>query len=288
MNGREEMIKMADNLELYSRIYESGKNHWLVAVHGIGEHCDRHEYLVDLFRDRFNICLFDLRGHGRSEGRRTFISNFRDFYNDLYDVLKFLKTSYRMEKYDLFGHSMGGLISVGFCKFFASESVLPEKLLVNAPPVGVGGVTGKIVNQIPTRIINGLTDLPYTLRLSGLINLDYLSHDPAVKSDYLSDDLINKNPHSKLLLELIKASRYVFSGPLGVDLPILCTAGSEDEVIDFDLVKDFFEHEQRGSEFKAINGAYHEIHLEIEKYRKPYFQTLRDFLITENASFQAP
>jgi acylglycerol lipase len=278
MNGREEMIRVGDNLELYSHLYESGKDHWLICVHGIGEHCDRHQYIVDLFRDRYNICLFDLRGHGRSEGRRTYIKEFRYFYSDLYDVIQHLQKNYKMKKFSLFGHSMGALICSGFTKFYATDSCYPEKVALNAPPVSVGGPAAPIVKKTSKSVVNFLCDLPFTIRLGGLVDLDYLSHDPMIKRDYLTDELVHKKPHSHLLLELVKASKYVFNGPLNYNCPVGCCVGSEDAVVDFPAVKRFFDKVETEANFKIIQGAYHETHFEIEKYRKPYFDWLRDYL----------
>lgn len=282
MNGREEMIKIGDNLELYSRIYESGKDHWLIVVHGLGEHCDRHLYAYDLFHDRYNICLFDLRGHGRSEGRRTYIDQFRYFYSDLYDVIGHLQRNYKMNDFSLFGHSMGALIVAGYTKFFATESCYPKRVLLNGPPVGVGGPAAPIVKKTSKSIVNFLADLPLTVRLAGMVDLEYLSHDPLIKKDYLEDELVHKKPHSKLLLELVKASKYVFNGPLDYKCPVACTCGTLDNVVDYDSVKRFFEVIEKNAKFHPIHGAFHEVHNEIEKYRKPYFEWIRDFLQIEN------
>lgn len=282
MNGREEMIRVGDNLELYSHLYESGKDHWLIVVHGVGEHCDRHKYIIDLFNDRYNICLFDLRGHGRSEGRRTYIEEFRYFYSDLYDVVNHLQTNYKMKKYSLFGHSMGALISAGFTKFYATPSCYPQKVALNAPPVSVGGPAAPIIKRTSKKVINFLCDLSFTIRLAGLVDLDYLSHDPMVKQNYLADELVHKKPHSHLLLELVKASKYVFNGPLNYNCPVGCNVGSKDMVIDFPAAKRYFEKIETDANFNIIQGAYHEVHFEIEKYRNPYFEWLRDFLQIEN------
>ena len=82
---------------------------------------------------------------------------------------------------------------------------------------------------------------PSTIRLGGMVDLNYLSHDPMVKRDYLSDELVHKKPHSHLLLELVKASKYVFNGPLNFKCSVGCSVGSEDTVVDFQAVKRFFE-----------------------------------------------
>ena len=46
-----------------------------------------------------------------------------------------------------------------------------------------------------------------------------------------------------------------------------------------DTLKSFFNNVEKQAKVYRIDGAYHEIHHEIERYRKPYFEILRECLL---------
>jgi alpha-beta hydrolase superfamily lysophospholipase len=143
-------LKMRDGAELYTQVKESGSPVWIIATHGVQEHLERHKYLVDLFGHDFNIFQYDLRGHGRSTGKRAYIEDFSLYMEDLLEITRFLKDKYRMERYVLFGHSMGALITCAFIQNYVDESIYPERLIVNAPPCGADdGLMSSIVKVLP-------------------------------------------------------------------------------------------------------------------------------------------
>ena len=64
MFGDSRNIEVDKGIFLNSEIFENGKDEWIVVTHGIGEHLGRHQYLTNLLREKYNICFYDLRGHG--------------------------------------------------------------------------------------------------------------------------------------------------------------------------------------------------------------------------------
>ncbi len=126
-------LKTTDGEELHLNIHENGSKYWLIVTHGMGEHCGRHQYMYKLFSQYFNICLYDLRGHGKSSGKRAYIDSFKDYVRDLGDILEFLRDTYAMDEYVLFGHSMGGLITASFMQNEVSDNLYPVKVFLSAP-----------------------------------------------------------------------------------------------------------------------------------------------------------
>ncbi len=269
-------LKMRDGAELYVQIKESGSPVWIIATHGIGEHMGRHNYIPELFGHDFNIFQYDLRGHGRSTGKRAYIDDFALYMEDLKEIIRFLGEKYRMDRFVLFGHSMGALISCAFIQNFVEDSRYPERFIINAPPCGADGVLGKIVKILPPSFFKGVCEIPYSLPIGGLVDLDYLSHDPHTKEDYLKDDLNSLKLQSKLVFELMKTAQDTFARPLRSKCPSYVTLGSADRVVGSKDVIDYFTNVDKSFNFKIIDGAYHEIHNEIEKYRKPYFDHLKN------------
>lgn len=268
-------LKMRDGAELYTQVKETGSPVWIIATHGIGEHLERHKYLVDLFGHDFNIFQYDLRGHGRSTGRKAYVEDFTQYMEDLREITTFLKEKYRMNRYILFGHSMGALITASFMQSYVDDSNYPERVILNAPPVGVEGILGAVVKVLPASFFKVSSNIPYSIGLKGLVDLNYLSHDPRVKEDYIKDPLNALKLESKLVLEMMKTSKETFSRPIRSKCPSFVTVGTSDRIVGSKDLIQYFTVVEKAFQLKTIDGAYHEIHNEIEKYRKPYFDHLK-------------
>lgn len=271
-------LKMRDGIELYVKIKESASPVWIIASHGIGEHMERHQYLFEMFGHDFNIFQYDLRGHGRSTGKRAYVKDFGDYMEDLKEIVQFLKDKYRMDKHVLFGHSMGGLITCAYIQNYVEEANYPIRLIVNAPPVGADGFLGTLVKVLPQQALQLFCDIPYSHPLSNLVDLRYLSHDARVKTDYENDELNCLKLESKLIFELMKTSQKVFSRPLRSKCPSFVTVGNGDRIVGSKELINYFSTVDKSFNLKVFDGAYHEIHNEIEKYRKPYFDHLKSIM----------
>lgn len=277
MFGDSRSIEVDQGIFLNSEIYENGKSEWIIVTHGIGEHLGRHQYLVNLLREKYNVCFYDLRGHGKSDGKPGYIDSFDLYISDLGQIVDFLKQEYRAERISLFGHSMGGLITAAFTQQ-KGDIYEPEKVFINAPPIKVPGPLGKIVDCIPFSGIKKLDSLSGGLYLKGLVDLKVLSHDKAVGEDYVSDPLNKLSLNTKLLIGMIRCSRETFSKPISPKTKMYCCVGSADAVVDPQAVINYFSSTEKNVRLKVIDGAYHEIHNEIDKYQKPYFEYIQESL----------
>jgi acylglycerol lipase len=268
-------LKMRDGTEIYVQVKESGSPVWIIATHGIAEHMDRHKYLPELFGHDFNILQYDLRGHGKSTGRRAWVGDFSLYMEDLKELIGYLKEKFRMDRYVLFGHSMGALITSAFIQRYVDENAYPERVILSAPPCGADGALGAMVKVLPAGFFKTVSSLPFSTPIGGLVDFKYLSHDPRVKEDYIKDPLNSVKIESKLVFELMKEAKLTFSRPLRSKCPSFVTVGSADRIIGEKDLVDFFTNVDKSFMLKVFDGAYHEIHNEIEKYRKPYFEHLK-------------
>lgn len=268
-------LKMRDGAELYVKIKESGSPVWIIATHGVGEHMDRHKYIPEIFGHDFNIFQYDLRGHGRSTGKKAYIEDFSLYMEDLLEITRFLKEKYRMDRYVLFGHSMGGLITCSFIQNYVDSNIYPERLIVNAPPCGADGILSTVVKLLPSGFFQTISNLPYSIPIGGLFDLKYLSHDPRTKEEYIKDPLNSLKLESKLVMEIMKTVKDTFSRPLRSTCPSFVSLGSADHVVGSEDIINYFTNVDKSFQMKIIDGSYHEIHNEIEKYRKPYFEYLK-------------
>ena len=80
----------------------------LVVVHGLAEHSGRYLNLVNEFVPRgYIVCGMDNRGHGHSEGRRSYINRFYDYVLDLDSYVDLIKSEHPNTKLLIIGHSLG-------------------------------------------------------------------------------------------------------------------------------------------------------------------------------------
>jgi acylglycerol lipase len=83
----------------------------VVLVHGLIEHSGRHaKTAVELVRQGFAVHAMDLRGHGRSDGRRGDVRSFDQYLLDLDVFFARVRAVEDDRPIYLMGNSMGGLI----------------------------------------------------------------------------------------------------------------------------------------------------------------------------------
>ncbi len=285
MTGEVKKIKVKDNLELNCHLRETGSQIWLIATHGVGEHSGRHEYLLKLFSQYFNICLYDLRGHGDSEGAKGNIDSFEDYYDDLDDVLIYLRSKYSLKRYYLFGHSMGALITAGFIQNRLTNKEKPGKVFLSAPPVCAPGPHGMLFHYAPLNFSKTLANLPFSFPVKGLVPLKYLSHDKRVIQNYMNDPKVLLKLHTRLLLQLVAEARNVFSRPLRCEGELYVSYGSEDKVVNANCIHEYFTQIEKKANLYKVEGGYHELHNEIDKYKSLYFNFLKKSFLSSDQLF---
>ncbi len=278
MHTQEKTLKLRDGVELYLEVSERACNKWLVHSHGIGEHLGRHPYIKQLFGHNFNILQYDLRGHGKSGGKRAYVENFHDFMKDLQEIIVYLRNHFKMKEYVLMGHSMGALVTAGFVQSYVGSDFYPKLIHLSSPAVSIGGIAELPVNFLPTSFFKNLSMIPLGVQVSGLVNLSHLSHDPRVKQDYIDDPLCSKTAHTKLLTGLVTTAKEVFCKPLRAKCPAFVSIGSADKIVSYSECVKYFSLVEKSFKLKVFNDAYHEIHNEIDKYRLPYFDYLKSIV----------
>ncbi len=234
---------------------------WVILTHGQAEHSGCYERFVEGLQGApVNVLAWDLRGHGRSEGRRGYARDFMDYVRDYALLLDFAKTQVLEElPYFLAGHSMGGLITFRYLADQPSETCLG--LILSSPLLGVA-------LEVPAWKIKSaklLDVLAPTVTLGNGIRYSQLSSDSAVTAEYDKDSLRHDKISSSVFLGFDPAAQYVESQAKHATWPLLLQISAKDRVVSATKARDLFELWRGPKTLFSYENSEHEIFNDVER-----------------------
>ncbi len=160
----------------------------------------------------------DLRGFGRSGGKRAHLAGWHDYLDDLaveHDSAR------RGHPLVLLGHSMGGLVALSY----VLHRPPPDFLVLSAPALANNLPRSK---QIAARVLGTL--LPRVAVRNGLRG-EQLSTDPAVGERYFSDPLVLQSTTLGLGRHALAAADDCRDRLFELTVPTLVLHGGDDSII---------------------------------------------------------
>lgn len=236
----------------------------VIIVHGMDEHASCYAALAKhLNTVGFDVNALDLQGHGQSEGDRVYVQDFKDYVADLIQFIKQVKKNYRPgTPMFLYGHSMGGLISI---LAFEEECDLVNAAVLSAPVI-VPKVsrTASIFLYMTKCFENVLPRFPIPVNMG----LKWSSRNWVATERKKRDPLRLKSRFIKLhmAMEILRAADKAEALLEKLVLPFLMLVGSDDAYVDSRELKHLLEKKagSKDRKCKVISGAYHELHNELE------------------------
>jgi len=228
-------------------------------VHGLGEHIGRYDHVAEAFgKAGFSMVGFDQRGHGRSDGVRGHES-YDDAMRDITKNIQNAKERYPAKPVFLYGHSLGGNLVL-----YYSLTQKPELKGVIATSPGLA-----TASPLPPTLLV-LTKVLYRLAPSAKIknglDLQGLSHDPAVAEKYIADPLVHPFISPRLALDMLNAGNYCVEHAAEFPLPLLLMQGTADRLVSPKRTKDFAQAAPLSKiTYKEWPDFYHEMHNEPQK-----------------------
>ena len=248
----------------------------LVLTHGIAEHSEAyHEAAVDLVPKGWDIYAFDLRGHGRSEGRRGYIDDFHRYSLDLDKFVRYLRAGPLKESkipLVMFGHSMGGLITLRYL-VDKGEAVPAVACVLSSPALGISLPISPVKEMAASFLMKFLpkvtlpNDIPY----------DKLTHVEDRWRKYPGDVLRHDKISPAMYFGMLEAFAKVVEEAPKIKLPTLVLASGDDRIVDRPSTEAFFP--KLGSVKKKLiifEKSYHEILNDVE--REKVFEEIDGFL----------
>jgi acylglycerol lipase len=193
----------------------------VVLVHGIAEHSGRYERTGDLLAEAgYFVRAFDLIGFGGTGGRRGSVEEWADYHDQIGRHLDWARL--QGIPVVLMGHSMGGLLALGYV--LSGHQPVPDLLVLSAPALGGGASWQKSLSSVAAKLA---PSVPIPNGLKG----GQLSRDPKVGEDYFSDPLVYAKTTPKLADAMFKEMETVSANASELSLPTLVLHGAADQIV---------------------------------------------------------
>src|SRR6267143_4201537 len=155
----------------------------LLLVHGIAEHAGRYPHVASqLANAGIATHSYDQRGFGGSGGHRAYVDRWSQYHDDVEDRLAEVRSGADRLPVVLYGHSMGGLIALGYV-LADPPRPLPDLLVLSAPAIDA------VVAGWKRGLADILSATVPRFAIANTFRAGALSSDPAVEAAYRSDPL---------------------------------------------------------------------------------------------------
>ncbi len=245
---------VSERVRLFGKMMlpDASMNAIVVAVHGIGEHSGCYNQWGEKFIDQsIGFLSFDLRGHGRSDGKRGHAS-LKNLENDLKTVIKYTRKRFPKIPVILFGHSMGGQIVLSYAM---SKGVKVQGIITSSPWLKLENPPAswliKLV-KIVSRIMPSFT-------ASTGIKANRLTSGASTKSTK-TDPLMHKKISVKLFTDLLENGENILRNKHRLNVPLLMMYGDADRLSSYRAGKSFAQNAGKYTEFKLWKGMYHDLY----------------------------
>jgi alpha-beta hydrolase superfamily lysophospholipase len=220
----------------YYAVTPDGAPRAMVALlHGYADHGKRYEHVADVWAERgIATVAIDLRGHGKSEGKRGHCQAFDEYLADAGELSRLAQERGGGTPAFLFGHSFGGLVAATA----AIEHPAPWRgLILSAPYFGLAmdvPAVKVVAGKVASRLVPALS-LP-----TGLRGAD-MTHDQERARAYDEDPLVFKNATSRWFTESSTAQERVVARAPALTMPLYLVMGGQDRVAKLSQARAFFD-----------------------------------------------
>ncbi|MFY0651533.1 MAG: lysophospholipase [Cyclobacteriaceae bacterium] len=229
-------------------------------VHGLGEHTGRYKHVIDFFTENeFSVFTFDLRGHGKSTGKRGHAPSHESLLDDVEEILKATRAEYNDIPIFLHGHSLGGNIVANYILKRNTNEL--KGAILSSPWLRAMLEPSNVEFQV-ARIINKIFP---AFTQSSRLSTDMLTKDPKVNEAYENDPLVGRKLSVRLGLESYDAGLWVLDNADRLKIPTLVWHGTDDKITSLDASKSFVEKVGGLASFKQWDNVRHEPHNDLEQ-----------------------
>jgi acylglycerol lipase len=249
-----------DGTLLYTQSWRAARPKAIVVlIHGIAEHSARYRHVGNFFAESgYTVHTMDLRGHGRSPGKRILIRQMDEYSRDVATFLSWIRQQDGDRPLFLFGHSMGGLIVT---YYVLNQRPVLRGVVLSGPALQLESVS-PLVLTVGRVLAQFFPAAPMKT-----LDSTAISRDPTVVAAYATDPLVyHGSIPAATGLAMVNAVADINSKMEAFELPLLIVQGAADRLVDPEGSKQLYA--RAGSTDKTLKlypGLYHEVLNEPEK-----------------------
>ena len=197
----------------------------VVLCHGYAEHARRYDHVAQRFSEAGLITYaLDLRGHGRSGGKRVYLKDVSEYTDDFHHLVGLATAAHPKLKRVVLGHSMGGGVVFAYGVEHPDDYAL---MVLSGPAVYAQDAVSSVMLSVAKVIGSILPGLPMQE-----LPTDAVSRDPAVVAAYLADPMVY---HGKMPAGIAKAllgvGETMPQRASALTAPLLVVHGGQDKLI---------------------------------------------------------
>ncbi len=273
--------KSYDGIKLYSQTWFAVHEQRAIInlIHGYGDHSGRYSHwAIKLAKKGFTVRSFDMRGHGRSEGKRGYSSGYDKLLNDLELFVENGKAEFADMPFFLYGFSFGGNLVINYA--IQTNSVI-KGLIVSSPWLELSKKYSPIKITL-AKLVGAI--LPGILINNG-IKAEDISRDLRAVHHYRTDSLVHDRISVRLALQIIEAGQKASMSIYKINIPLLVMHGNSDNITSCDTSRNFVRNAGERTTFIEWEGGFHELHndLDHEKVFESLVGWLDKYTITEKS-----
>ncbi|WP_437226895.1 lysophospholipase [Planctomicrobium sp. SH661] len=232
----------------------------VLMTHGLGEHSGRYGHVIHCFQEKsLAVVRFDLRGHGRSEGKRGHARDYEPLLDDLSRMVRFTRERFPGVPLILFGHSLGGNILANWIIRRPDEASIAHGAVLSSPWFTLT----KKPSAFKVAVIRSLSKIWPGLLIPAGFRPRKLTRNPTAIAAYEHDPLIHKHASVRLISDAYFAGLWALKHAAEFQLPVLALHGTADSVTGPDGTQLFCERAPH-AELMLFDDLVHEPHNEPE------------------------
>ncbi|BBZ31005.1 monoacylglycerol lipase [Mycolicibacterium madagascariense] len=232
----------------------------VILCHGYAEHAGRYHHVAQRFGAAGLLTYaLDLRGHGRSGGKRVYLQNISQYTDDFHHLVGIATAAHPGLGRVVLGHSMGGgvVFTYGvehpddYAAMVLSGPAVYAQEGVSPVMIAVANVLGGILPGLPVE------NLP----------TDAVSRDPEVVAAYRADPLVHQGKlPAGIAKALIGVGSTMPQRAAAITAPLLVVHGGQDKLIPVDGSRRLVECVgSADANLKVYPDLYHEVFNEPER-----------------------
>jgi acylglycerol lipase len=272
MEHAEHYWKSTDGITLYSQTWLPANQPRAIInlIHGMGEHSARYHAWARQFADKsFIVRSMDLRGHGRSEGKRGYIASYQRLIDDISAFLELGKEEFPNLPLFIYGHSLGGNLVLNY----AMQQILNVNgIIITSPWFELVNKPSKFRTMIASFLCNFL---PGILVSNGIKEED-LSRDLREVYEYRNDPLVHNKISLRFAVEVIEAGIKASVSIYKINVPMLVMHGDSDRITSCKASRNFVRNSSDKTTFIEWENGYHELHFDLD--HEKVFKSILDWL----------